>query len=654
MRSILRTLPIRWQIPALYAAILALVLAAGGLGLWNAQYQFQHNTLIAQHATEMRALIPEEFNDKVRDLLFPAAPVDRARLKALYPKIIAEIFPPNQDPVVSFKKLGFLNPKLVSKLLPSEPDPDATGKQAIMLISKLGPDDLFPPDENPADTSRRLAELSPSFAGQLFAAPQLDQDALKKWSADLAQKLGAKDRGAVIFALDGTLLAQSNLGPACQSLAYASKRPLAGEPGGAFFDKLRKAQYLDTVDQGQLTLLMPMIWLPEQNRPVALVQVCVPTDSIDTSLNQLAISLLVAWVLIVGLATALGVTATRRVLRPLDQVIATTGQIAAGDLRQRVGLPPGRTEIAQLGAAFDAMVERLEVAFAAQRRFVADAAHELRTPLTALSASVELLLMGAAESDPATARRLLRHLDRELSRVIRLTNDLLTLSRLDARPQIELRPTDLSALLDEVGEQSRALLRGQELQVYIAPGLCVQGDPDRLRQIVLNLLDNARKYTPPGGQIVLRAYVDHRPPTTDHRPPTTNLDQDQETRRSGDTDPADPSNMPVPGSAISRSSVVGRRSSVFGRRSSVVVEVEDTGAGIPAEALPHLFERFYRVDSARTRASGGSGLGLAIVQAIVEAHGGEVAVQSAPGEGACVTIRLPRQPPLETLASSSP
>jgi len=193
-------------------------------------------------------------------------------------------------------------------------------------------------------------------------------------------------------------------------------------------------------------LLLPVIW--QQDRPLALAQICVPTDSIDASLNQLATSLVVGWVLVVGLATALGVTATPRVLRPLDQVVATTGRIAAGDLQQRVGLPPGRTEIAQLGAAFDGMVARLEEAFAVQRRFVADAAHELRTPLTALSASVELLLMGAADDDRATAQRLLRHLDSEVSRVIRLTNDLLTLSRLDARPQIALRPTDLSALLE--------------------------------------------------------------------------------------------------------------------------------------------------------------------------------------------------------------
>jgi two-component system OmpR family sensor kinase len=279
-----------------------------------------------------------------------------------------------------------------------------------------------------------------------------------------------------------------------------------------------------------------------------------------------------------------------------------------------VGLPPGRTEIGQLGAAFDAMVARLEQAFAAQRRFVADAAHELRTPLTALSTSVELLLMGAAGNDPATAQRLLRHLDSELSRVIRLTNDLLTLSQLDARPQIALRSTNLSALLGDLGEHSRALLRSQELIVDVVPELWVEGDSDRLQQLVLNLLDNARKYTSPGGQIILRARAE-RPILVSELAPT----------------------LQNPSQGCAEDSELRTQSWVF-------IEVEDTGVGIPADALAHLFERFYRVDSARARASGGSGLGLAIVQAIAEAHRGQIGIRSAPGTGTCVTVQLPRVP----------
>jgi len=241
--------------------------------------------------------------------------------------------------------------------------------------------------------------------------------------------------------------------------------------------------------------------------------------------------------------------------------------------------------LVQVATAFDAMVAQVEAAFLAQRRFVADAAHELRTPLTALSASTELLLIGADEADPATTQRLLRHLDRELNRLIRLTNDLLTLSALDAGAPLTLAPTDLSALLEDVGEQTRALLDGQDLRLAIAPGLRIDANPDRLRQVVLNLLDNARKYTPAGGRITLAAAA------------------------------AD---------------------------GLVRITVEDMGVGIPKDAQADLFQRFYRVDSARTRRTGGTGLGLPIVQGLVDAHGGSVALESEPNVGTRVSILLPR------------
>jgi two-component system, OmpR family, sensor kinase len=601
--GLLRSLPIRWQITVLHATILALVLAAGGVGLWNAQRTFQRDSLLARQLTELRTLIPEELDPKLAAGLYIAQKPDPATLKEQYATIVAELLPPGADPEIVRKRIALLDPKLADQAFPpgaALPPRDEMEKIVSKLI--LG---LFEPGTDPQETRKRLIALGLDRVAERFVSPALDQTALQMYAADLVKQVNTKDRGVAILATDGSVLAQNSGGPDCSSSASMLKAAYAGQAGEAFFTKLRAARYFDQVDNGQLTLLLPIIW--QQSRPLALAQVCVPVDAIDDSLNQLAISLAVGWVLVIGLATTLGVTATRRVLRPLDRVVATTRGIAAGDLRQRVGLPPGRTEIAQLGAAFDAMVERLEAAFATQRRFVADAAHELRTPLTALSASVELLLMGAAEEDPGMARRLLGHLDSELSRVIRLTNDLLTLSRLDARPRVELRPIDLSALIAEASEQSRALLCGQELQIDIAPGLCVQGDSDRLRQVVLNLLDNARKYTPPGGRIALRADAECQPTITD------------------------------------QGALDGQQASFVHRPSSfVVVEVEDTGVGIPPDALPHLFERFYRVDGARTRASGGSGLGLAIVYAIVQAHGGQIAVQSTPGTGTCVTIQLPR------------
>jgi signal transduction histidine kinase len=636
MRTILRTLPIRWQIPALYAVILALVLATGGIGLWNAQRTFQYDGLVARQLAEARAIIPDELSPKLQAALFSSNNSDPAMLKEQYAKIVAKLLPAGADAASARKQLALLDPKIADQFFPPGADLPS-GDEMKAILSKLV-FELFPPDEDPLVMRKKLGALDPDLAAELFATPAPEPTMFRKYAESIVWQAGTKERGVLVLALDGTVLAQSSIGQTCQ--AFNLPKDAIDITSSPFYKQVRNEPYFETAQPHQLTLLLPLIW--QQNRPLALAQLCISTAEIDANLDQLALSLLVGWVLIVGLATALGVTVTRRVLQPLDQVIDTTARIAAGDLRQRVGLPPGRGEISKLGAAFDAMVERLEAAFAAQRRFVADAAHELRTPLTALSASVELLRMGAAEADPATARRLLRHLDGELSRVIRLTNDLLMLSRLDARPQIDTRPVGLSALLEEIGDQSRALLNDQQLQVEIAPGLSVQGDPDRLRQVVLNLLDNARKYTPPGGQIMLCAYADHRPTTTDQRPPTT------EERRLKIEDSNAGAGEMLSSILYPRSS---NNSSVVGRRSSVVIEVQDSGVGIAAEALPHLFERFYRVDGARARASGGSGLGLAIVQAIVEAHGGQVAIQSAPGEGTCVTIRLPQQ--LDAMALTS-
>jgi len=160
--------------------------------------------------------------------------------------------------------------------------------------------------------------------------------------------------------------------------------------------------------------------------------------------------------------------------------------------------------------------------------------------------------------------------------------------------------------------------------VDVAPGLWVEGDSDRLRQVVLNLLDNARKYTPPGGQIMLHASSACSILSSELASP--------------------PATQNVGLSRVEGSELKTMPLSAEKGQNRVVIEVEDTGVGIAADALPHLFERFYRVDSARARASGGSGLGLAIVQAIVQAHHGQVDIQSTPGVGTCVTIQLPGLP----------
>jgi two-component system phosphate regulon sensor histidine kinase PhoR len=233
-------------------------------------------------------------------------------------------------------------------------------------------------------------------------------------------------------------------------------------------------------------------------------------------------------------------------------------------------------------------LRRLEVI---RRDFVANVSHELRTPLTAIKGYAETLL-GPAGDDRETARRFLEVIDRHSERLGRLTDDLLTLSDLElGRASLRLTTVDLGAAVDDVLQILGERAAGAEVEVRaeIAPGTPpISADGDRLRQVLINLVDNAIKYTPAGGRVTVRAASVER--------------------------------APVP---------------------MVEIQVADTGMGIPAQDLPRLTERFFRVDKARSRALGGTGLGLAIVKHIVHAHGGRLDVASAVGQGTTVKVVLP-------------
>jgi signal transduction histidine kinase len=230
------------------------------------------------------------------------------------------------------------------------------------------------------------------------------------------------------------------------------------------------------------------------------------------------------------------------------------------------------------------MVERLEAAFAAQRQLVSDAAHELRTPLNGLAGTLEIVQVGLARGDLDGARRLLGSVEGELDRLGRLVNDLLTLSALDERSPAPMGPVALVPLLREVVRRARILAPDHEIVARLEQPATVTGNGDQIERVFTNLLDNAVKYTPPAGRVEVAMQV------------------------------AD-----------------GRAE----------VTVADTGRGIPPEELPHIFDRFYRADRARARQHGGAGLGLAIVQAIVSAHGGTIAAESAPGAGTTIRVCLP-------------
>ncbi len=276
-----------------------------------------------------------------------------------------------------------------------------------------------------------------------------------------------------------------------------------------------------------------------------------------------------------------------RAIEPVDQITATARQITALNLNQRISLGKADIELERLAEAFNQMIARLEDSFKHIRRFTADASHELRTPLAILKAETQLALDG--NLDPEESRQILKSRLEELERMAKIVDDLLVLSRFDSGENVlQLQRVDLSDLIIESCEQMRKQAEAKRLNLTLEEihPVEVEGDDLRLRQVFRNLLDNAIKYTPEGGQ----ARISLEP-----------------------------------------------HAEAFCR-----LTISDTGIGIPAPDLPRIFDRFYRVDKARSREPGGSGLGLSIAKSIVEAHRGYIAVESKPDHGTSVTVILPK------------
>jgi len=304
----------------------------------------------------------------------------------------------------------------------------------------------------------------------------------------------------------------------------------------------------------------------------------------EAALARLRRQLLLGLPLMLLLAGVGGLFLAGRALAPIDHMATAAEQITGSDLSGRMG-PQGSDELGRLAAAFDRMLERLDKAFQRERRFVSDVSHELRTPLTALRGRIEVTL--TRPRSRLEYEDTLRALETEVARLTRLSEDLLLLARFDRgvlAPRME--QVDLSGLLASVAEQVRPLAqaRSQMLVEDIEPGLGLCAEPDQLVRLFFNLLDNAVKFSGDGGRIGL----------------------------------------------------TGRRSGA-----SITVAVSDTGAGIGAEHLDSIFERFYRTEESRARATGGHGLGLAIANEVVRAHGGALSVSSRLGEGSTFTVTFP-------------
>lgn len=289
----------------------------------------------------------------------------------------------------------------------------------------------------------------------------------------------------------------------------------------------------------------------------------------------------------VGLAALGGAIIARVALRPVDEMARTARRITAEDLSRRVERRGTGDELDRLAETLNGMLERLDEAFGQTRRFAADAAHELRTPLTVLRGGIEVALR--MERPPDEYRRVLASSLEEVERLIRLAEDLLLLSRSLAGPEGSRAPVDLEPLVLEVFDVGARIGRdaGVSVRVDATAPVTVAGDPTALRRALLNLVENAVKYTPAGGKVEIGL-------------------------RQGD--------------------------------GVAEITVADTGLGIEPADLERIFEPFVRLDTARARDTGGAGLGLAIARSIVVAHGGTIAVESRPGSGSRFVIRLPSTP----------
>ena len=321
-------------------------------------------------------------------------------------------------------------------------------------------------------------------------------------------------------------------------------------------------------------------------------------DDVQNTVGRLETADAVAGAAAIVLLAAIGFPLIRASLAPLTRIEDTASAIAAGELSRRIAHPPERTEVGRLAAALNAMLSRIEAAYRARedgesrardsedrmRRFVADASHELRTPLTSVKGLAEFYFQQGETATRAEVTRLMTGIQAEAARMGRLVDDLLLLAQFDEDRPLDLQPVDLSSIAVQAVTSARAIEPGRPLRLAAAEPVIVRADAARIRQVIDNLLNNARQHTPAGTPVTV---------------------------------------------------------TVAAAGGHGLLTVADTGPGMSAEQAAHVFERFYRTDRARSRASGGTGLGLSIAATLVAAHQGTITVATEPGRGAAFEVALP-------------
>ena len=382
------------------------------------------------------------------------------------------------------------------------------------------------------------------------------------------------------------------------TLVYVSGVPKDGAFDPAEVPVFAPAQETETTRKQKLsshnTLIIASLNFKSEGNPDYLVEFGALLTPGETMLNHLFLQLALGLPLAVVIVTIGGYLLVQRALRPVEQITRAAEQITQLNLSDRLPVAKSGDELEQLSVALNRMIARLDDAFQNSKRFVADASHDLRTPLTILRGELESLVDDQHLDDALRGR--LASLLEEAIHLSKIVQQLFTLTQLDSGEQRkDWKRFDLAELARTTADQMSLLAEDKRIALTCnadEPSY-IQGDRSRIKQVIVNLLDNAIKYTPATGKVQV---------------------------------------------------------SVHGVNGHAVLEVQDTGIGIPPESLPHVFERFYRVDKARSADAESTGLGLSIVKAICAAHGAEVEAVSIPGTGSRFVIKLP----LQKVENSSP
>ncbi|PLT49042.1 sensor histidine kinase [Bacillus amyloliquefaciens] len=325
-------------------------------------------------------------------------------------------------------------------------------------------------------------------------------------------------------------------------------------------------------------------------RQAGVVQMSTLTQPLNDSLfRQISIFAVLSFAaLVIGLFVFLPVI--RLTLKPLSRIVHMMGDIHAGSLDKRLPIDRKQAEIESLGISINQMLERIETSFQAEkeakeriRQFVSDASHELRTPLTSIHGFIEILMRGAAEK-PEQKEKVLQSMYAESARANKLIEDLLFLAKIDRVPSFEMKKGALGDVILEMEAQLKLLARNRKLEFFVDQKIEAVFDKDKMKQVILNLFYNAVQHTDEDTGVI-----------------TVSLQKD----------------------------------------GGIMLMIADNGTGIAPEHVPHLFDRFYRAETSRSRQSGGAGLGLAITKTIIDSHNGTIEVKSEQGKGSVFIIRLP-------------